>query len=433
MSVSLTSAPACEPSLGFRDRLSRRGLVRRLSRLRRGSITLEDVAGSETLGAPDDLHAEVRVHELRFFREAALGGTLAVAESYIRGDWDCDDLATLLRIFVRNLDAADRLNSGVARLLRLGHRLYHWRRGNSRPGSRRNIAAHYDLGNDFFRLWLDESLAYSSGIFLTPDVTMEAASCEKFDRVCRKLELRPQDHLLEIGSGWGGLALHAAGRYGCRVSTTTISSEQYALAKTRIADAGLGGRVNLLREDYRDLRGRFDKLASIEMIEAVGQRHFDTFFRRCGELLKPDGSLVLQAIVMPERRYDAYLRSVDFIQRYVFPGGCLPSLAAMLESAGRTTDLRFVHAEDFAPHYAETLRRWRRAFLARRDDVRRLGYPEEFLRLWEYYLCYCEAVFEERYLGVVQIQFDRPLCRRDPLHVGLQAARITSGIPGALR
>lgn len=431
MSLSLTSAPASTSSLGLPDRLARRELFRRLSGLRRGSITIDDAAGSHTLGTSADLRAEVRVHEPRFFREAALGGTLAVAEAYIRGDWDCDDLATLLRIIVRNLDAADRLDRGVARLLRLGHRLYHWRRGNSRRGSRRNIAAHYDLGNDFFRLWLDPSLAYSSGIFLAPDVTMEEASCEKFDRVCRKLDLRPEDHLLEIGSGWGGLALHAAGRYGCRVTTTTISAEQYALAKTRIADAGLGGRVNLLREDYRDLRGRFDKLASIEMIEAVGRRHFDTFFGRCGELLKPDGSLVLQAIVMPERRYAAYLGSVDFIQRYVFPGGCLPSLAAMLESAGRTSDLRFVHAEDFGPHYAETLRRWRRAFLARRDDAARLGYPEEFLRLWEYYLCYCEAVFEERYLGVVQVQFDKPLCRRDPLHIGMQAARVTDSIPGA--
>jgi cyclopropane-fatty-acyl-phospholipid synthase len=252
---------------------------------------------------------------------------------------------------------------------------------------------------------------------------------EKFDRVCRKLDLRPEDHVLEIGTGWGGFAIHAARHYGCRVTTTTISREQFHVAQQRIGAAGLTDRVTLLQADYRDLHGQYDKLVSIEMVEAVGHRFLGDYFRQCGRLLRRDGSLVLQSIVMPERGYSQYLRSVDFIQRYVFPGGCLPSLAAMLEAAGRTTDLRFVHAEDFAPHYAETLRQWRRAFHARLDDVRRLGYPDEFIRLWNYYLCYCEAAFEERYVGVLQIQLDQPGCRRDPILLSRHAAAERRGVP----
>jgi cyclopropane-fatty-acyl-phospholipid synthase len=231
--------------------------------------------------------------------------------------------------------------------------------------------------------------------------------------VCRKLDLQSSDDVIEIGTGWGGFAMHAAENYGSRVTTTTISRQQYEAARQRVAQAGLANQITLLQQDYRDLEGRFDKLVSIEMIEAVGHRFLDHYFRKCGQLLRPDGSMLLQAIVMPERGYEKYLRSVDFIQRYVFPGGCLPSLGAILASVGRTTDLRFVHAEDLGPHYAETLRRWRRNFHQRLDDVWRLGYSEEFLRLWNYYLCYCEAAFDERCIGVLQIQFDKPECCRE--------------------
>jgi cyclopropane-fatty-acyl-phospholipid synthase len=289
-------------------------------------------------------------------------------------------------------------------------------------GSRRNIRAHYDLGNDFFQLWLDESLTYSCGIFLTPNSSMAEASIEKIDRLCRKLDLQPDDHLLEIGSGWGALAIHAAQNYGCRVTTTTISQEQHRVVRKRIDEAKLTDRVSLLSQDYRQLTGQFDKLVSVEMIEAVGHRFLDTFFRKCSELVRPDGTLVLQAIVLPERGYDQYLRNVDFIQRYIFPGGCLPSLGSILESSARTTDLRFVHAEDFAPHYATTLRNWRRSFDERLPEVRRQGYSQQFIRMWTYYLCYCEAVFEERHCGVLQIQFDKPGCRRDPIRLSERAA-----------
>lgn len=397
-------------------------MMRQLAGLTRGQVVLRDEEGVTALGTPNDLCVALQVHRPDFFRNSILGGTLSIAESYIRGDWDCDDLTSLFRIFIRNRHSADGLDSGLARLASYGHRFFHWWHANTRAGSRRNIAAHYDLGNDFYRLWLDESLAYSSGIFLDPQATLLEASVEKFDRVCRKLNLRATDHVLEIGTGWGGFAIHAARYYGCRVTTTTISREQFQVAQQRIGAAGLTDRVTLLQADYRDLRGQYDKLVSIEMVEAVGHRFLGDYFRQCGRLLRRDGSLVLQSIVMPERGYSQYLRSVDFIQRYVFPGGCLPSLSAMLEAVGRTTDLRFVHAEDFAPHYAETLRRWRRSFHLRINDVRRLGYSDEFIRLWNYYFCYCEAAFEERYVGVLQVQLDQPECRRDPILLSCHAA-----------
>ncbi|MBN8628384.1 MAG: class I SAM-dependent methyltransferase [Planctomycetes bacterium] len=419
--IRQSAAPPSEP-LGWLDRLGRRMLRNHLTGLRRGELAISDPLDHARFGESQELCARLQIHRGRFYREALLGGTLAFADTYIRGDWDCDDLTNLFRISIRNMEQSDALDRGLPKLAMAAQRVLHWLRDNTRRGSRRNIHAHYDLGNEFFRLWLDETWAYSSGIFPSPDASLRSASLEKFDRACRKLDLSPDDHLLEIGTGWGGLALHAAQNYGCRVTTTTISDEQFSVARERVNAAGLDQRISLLKQDYRDLQGRFDKLVSIEMIEAVGHRNFDQYFERCGKLLADDGSLLLQAIVMPERRYKGYLRSVDFIQKYVFPGGCLPSIAAMLESAGRTTDLRLVHVEDFAPHYAETLRRWRAAFEARLDEVRALGYSEQFIRLWRYYLCYCEALFEERYVGVVHAVFDKPLCRRDPIELSRAAA-----------
>ncbi len=421
--------------LGFFDRLARRLVVRQLDGLRRGQITLVDAGGTRAYGQAAELHATIDVHHPRFYRDAVVSGSISVGESYMRGDWDCDDLTSLFRIFVRNRDSANRLEGGLARLAGWGQRMHHGWRANTRAGSRRNIEAHYDLGNDFFRLWLDDTMAYSSGIFPRCDATLGEASTEKFDRVCRKLDLGPGDDVLEIGSGWGGFALHAAGHYGCRVTTTTISKEQFDVAQRRIHQAGLDERITLLNQDYRALAGQFDKLVSIEMIEAVGYRNFDAFFRQCGGLLRPDGTMMLQAIVMPERDYDKYLRSVDFLQRYIFPGGCLPSLGAILESVGRTTDLRFANAEDFGAHYAQTLRCWRHAFRQRLDEVRRQGFSPAFIRMWEYYLCYCEAAFEERHVGVLQIQFDKHLCRRDPYRLRAAAAqgdRSFSPIPATM-
>ncbi len=404
------------------DCFSRERVLARLGGLGGGRIRIQDAEGSADIGEGDVPQVELTVMDSRFYRRVLGGGSLEAAAAYLDGDWRCNDLVSLFRLLLRNRDQTGRFDRSAARFVRLWYRFRHWRRRNSRLGSRRNIAAHYDLGNDFFNLWLDPTLAYSSGIFRSMNATLQEASIEKFDRVCRKLDLRPDDHLLEIGTGWGGLALHAAENYGCRVTTTTISRRQYERAIERIRAAGLSHKITLRDCDYRDLSGRFTKLASIEMIEAIGHRHFDAFFAKCSELLRPDGSAVIQAIVMPDQRYDDYLRSVDFVQTYVFPGGCLPSLQAMLESAGRASDLRLVHVEDFGLHYAETLRRWRRAFTERLEDVRRLGYRDTFLRLWEYYLCYCEAAFEERYTSVVQLQFDKPNCRRDGLGITARAA-----------
>lgn len=403
------------------SRVARRLLLRKLSNINRGQIVIREEGVETTVGVAGDLSATLEIHDPRVFRRAVFGGNLAVAASYIQGDWNCRDLTSLIRIFIRNSSTADKLEGILPRLTTLWHRFYHWWNSNSRAGSLRNIHAHYDLGNDFFKLWLDETLAYSCGIFASSPVTLEEASIEKFDRVCRKLNLKKGDHLLEIGTGWGGFAIHAAGNYGCRVTTTTISDEQFRMARERIDAAGFGNQVRLVYQDYRDLDGRYDKLASIEMIEAVGHENLDAYFRKCAQLLRPDGTMVIQAIVMPQQGYGSYLKSVDFIQHYIFPGGCLPTVGGMLDSVGRATDLRLVHVEDFAPHYAETLRRWRAAFEEQKVELHRLGYTSEFQRLWNYYLCYCEAAFEERRTGVVQIQFDKPDCRRDPLLVGQRA------------
>lgn len=365
LALKNTSTPTQPPNpaatrrqgLSWLDRMARKLLIDKLSNLRGGRIELKDVTGTTLIGQTGDLSAVVQIHQPAFFRHAVLGGSLSVAESYLRGDWDCDNLTAFFRLFARNLETSDRLDRGMSRIAKWINRAYHAWHANSKEGSRRNIHAHYDLGNDFFRLMLDDTMAYSSGIFLTPSSTLREASIEKIDRICRKLELQPNDHLLEIGTGWGGLAIHAATNYGCRVTTTTISQQQFEVAKQRIAEAGLSDRVTLLLQDYRDLTGQFDKLASVEMIEAVGYHYYDTYFRKCSELLKPDGSFVLQGIVMPDRRYTQYLKSVDFIQKYVFPGGCLPSIGAMTDSTARVTDFRFVHVEDFGPHYAQTLRR----------------------------------------------------------------------------
>jgi len=397
---------------------------RGLRRITDGTIGIQDSAANSQFGQESSWHATVRVRDPRFYRQLLLGGSLAASAAFVRGEWECDDLTTLFRILVRNQTAAHGLDGRWSRMSRWIQQVIHRWHANTRAGSRDNIRAHYDLGNEFFRLWLDDTWAYSCGIFPSSAATLRDASLEKFDRVCRKLALRGDDHLLEIGAGWGGLAIHAAERFGCRVTTTTISREQFELANQRIQSAGLGGQISLRFQDYRDLAGQFDKLVSIEMIEAVGHEYLDHYFHQCSKLLKPQGSMLLQAIVMPERGYRQYLRSVDFIRRYIFPGGCLPSIASILDSVGRVSRLRLVHLEDMAPHYAETLRRWRANLQDRLEDVRRLGYPDELVRLWNYYLCYCEAAFEERHVGVVQMVFDNHACRRDPLAIAQVATEL---------
>lgn len=403
------------------NQLLRNLVFRRLEGLGDGRIVLDDPAGGREFGGRSDgaLTATVRVHDPRFYGNLVFGGSLGAAEAYIRGYWTCDNLVDLVRIFCRNAAVSAGLEGGPARLLGPAARLGHWLRRNTTAGSRRNIAAHYDLGNEFFALFLDETMAYSCAVFPRPESTLHEASVAKFDRICHKLALKPDDHLLEIGSGWGGFALHAARNFRCRVTTTTISQKQYDYTRRLAADAGLADRVTVLRRDYRDLTGTYDKLVSIEMIEAVGHQYFDTYFRACSQRLKPKGLMLLQAITIPDQRYDAYRRGVDFIQRYIFPGGCLPSVGAVCASVGRMTDMRLVHFEDFSPHYAQTLALWRERFSANLERVRALGFSDEFLRTWEYYFCYCEGAFLERATGDAQMLLAKPACRCEPVLAAL--------------
>jgi cyclopropane-fatty-acyl-phospholipid synthase len=332
---------------------------------------------------------------------------LGAAESYIDGDWTTDNLLAVMRIFTRNAAAT----AGLERRGWLASALSKWqhrRRHNSKSNSRRNIAAHYDLSNEFFALFLDESMTYSAGLFATDETTLHQASLAKIDRLCDKLQLQPDDHLLEIGTGWGALAIRAAEKYGCRVTTTTISRRQHEYAAGQIAARGLQNRIQLLDSDYRDLTGTYDKLVSVEMIEAVGHRYLPTFFAKCSRLLKPHGLAAIQAITIPDQRYAAYIKGVDFIQKYIFPGGCLPSIGAMQQAAAQHTDLRIVELADFADDYARTLSCWRERFWQQIESVRDLGLPDEFIRMWDWYLCYCEAAYRERLIGLAQIVWAKP-------------------------
>jgi cyclopropane-fatty-acyl-phospholipid synthase len=386
--------------------LAERMLRARLARLEHGRITLVDGARRDTYGRLTPrcgLHATLQVRERRFYTEVTFGGSVGAGESFMAGDWTADDVTALVRVLLVNRGVLDGLDSGLSRLVEPARRALHKAARNTRSGSRRNIAAHYDIGNDFFERFLDPTMMYSCAVFERQDMSLEEAQIAKLDRLCRKLDLKPGDHLLEIGTGWGALAVHAARRYGCRVTTTTISREQHALVRQRIAAAGLVDRITLRMDDYRDLDGRYDKLVSVEMIEAVGHEYFDTFFRRCSELLVPGGTMVLQAITIDDRQFAAARDSVDFIKRHIFPGCCIPSVTALAQSAARASTLRIVDLEDIGPHYATTLAAWRRNLFAHADALRGRGYPEALLRMWHFYLSYCEGGFAERALGDVQI------------------------------
>jgi len=391
----------------FSERLAMKALFERMDRLRIGRLTLDWAGGTRVFGRGGDPSVAMRVHDTGFFPAVAFGGHLGAVEAYVDGLWSADDLTGVVRLLLRNREVLDDLESGWVRLTQPARKLLHAIRRNTRSGARRNIAAHYDLGNDFFALMLDDTMTYSCGIFETPESSLRDAAVAKYDRICRKLELTASDHVVEIGTGWGGFALHAAASYGCRVTTTTISAEQHKLANERVRAAGLSDRVTVLMRDYRDLDGHFDKLVSIEMIEAAGHQYFDVFFNKCANLLVPEGRAAIQSITIQDRYYEQARREVDFIKRYIFPGSCLPAVSVLAEAA-RGTDLRLVHLEDITPHYAETLLRWRHNFLYNWDQIRVKGFTEEFRRLWEFYLCYCEGGFREAVLGDVQMVFAKP-------------------------
>ncbi len=324
------------------------------------------------------------------------------------GDWAADDLPTLLQVFARDWSVACELDLGWRTAFKKSAgRSWAWLRRNTPSGSHKNISAHYDLSNDFYRLWLDETMAYSAAIFPDAKATLHDASQHKFDLICQKLELQRNDHLLEIGTGWGGFALHAAKNYGCRVTTTTISRQQYDYAQDLFAKHGLTERIQLLDQDYRSLSGQYNKLVSIEMIEAVGHEYLPTYFAKCNALLEHGGRMVLQAITIPDQRYEGYRRSIDFIQRYIFPGGALPSLGAIQRAVGTQTTLLLTGLQDYGLDYARTLAAWRERFFDQLHQVRRLGFDEQFIRTWDYYLSYCMAGFRERQIGLAQLVFEK--------------------------
>ena len=364
--------------------------------------------GDETAG----LHATLVIHHDRFYQRALTGGDVGLGEAYMDGDWSSPDLVAVVRLAVRNLDRLEQTNGLLSTVNGAVERIRHALRANTLAGSRRNIGAHYDLSNDFFRLFLDRSMMYSCAWYESADDSLETAQFQKLDRICRMLDLRPGDHVLEIGTGWGAFSLHAVNNYGCRVTTTTISRQQHDYARDWFEREGAAGSIDLLFEDYRNLKGTFDKIVSIEMFEAVGFDFYDEYFGACDRLLNANGAMVLQTITMNDRKFPAYRRQVDWIQKYIFPGSELASLSGILACLARQTRLTPFHLDDMGRHYALTLAAWRERFHASIDRVRELGFDKRFCRMWDYYFAYCQGAFEERHISDVQLMLAKTSCSR---------------------
>lgn len=397
------------------DNVCRKLLLKRMKDLQWGRLTIVDGTDgnkSYQLGqVTSDITTTITVNRSSFFSRAALGGSIGAGESYVDGDWTCSDLTALIRIFVRNRSVLENMDNRLGNILLPVQKAMHGLRSNTVEGSRKNIRDHYDIGNDFFQLFLDETMMYSSALFQGEKRTLQEASLAKIKTICEKLTLKPTDHLVEIGTGWGSLAIYAAENYGCRVTTTTISREQFEFTKKRIIEKGLEDKITLLFEDYRHLSGQFDKLVSVEMIEAVGIENLPVYFEKCSSLLKPEGLMVIQAITIREQFYDSAKNSVDFIQKHIFPGGALPSIWAMMNCIKKHTDLMLLEQEDFADDYADTLKEWMKNLATRKDEIVTLGYPEFLFRLWEFYFAYCEGGFRERAIGLSQLRLAKPLYR----------------------
>ena len=393
------------------SRVARHLVCQQLSLLKDGSLTIRE-AGQPTMSFGDgDMHhesAELIIHDSSTWKDLLTGGSVGAAESYVAGDWSTPDLVALLRFFTRNVDRMNEFEDKFSWITKPALKGLHWLNRNTKEGSRKNISAHYDLGNGLFETFLDPTMMYSSAIYPHPEATLEEAAVHKLDTICRKLDLQPGDRVMEIGTGWGGFAIHAAKHFGCHVTTTTISREQLELANEKVKAEGLEDRITLLFEDYRDLEGQFDKLVSIEMIEAVGPQFLDSYFSQISRLLRPDGLALIQAINMPEQRYRRALKNVDFIQRFIFPGSFIPSFGAILGSVRTGSNLVMTHAEDIGFHYARTLHDWCERFMANREKIESQGYDDAFRRLWHFYFAYCEAGFSERAIGVSQIVFAKP-------------------------
>jgi len=387
----------------------KRIILKKFGNLKLGRIEFSD--GNEVYSFGDmtsEMKVKVRVLSPEFYPLLGSGGLVGAAEAYASGFWETDELLLLIRIVLKNKEVLGKLESGWSKMFNPVNMVIHWRRKNSLNGSKKNILAHYDLSNDFYRLWLDETMTYSCGIFEDKSSTLREASVEKLDRICRKLKLCNQDSVLEIGSGWGSFALHAVENYGCHVTTTTISDAQYNWAQQKIQAAGLNDKIVLLKDDYRNLTGEYDKIVSIEMIEAVGYEYVPLYFQKVSSLLKEDGLFGLQGITFNDQEFDDYKRSVDFIKKYIFPGSCLISIAQVTEAMKKYTDFSISHLEDITMHYATTLKTWRSNFLDQIITIKNLGFSKEFIKIWEFYFAYCEAGFRERNIGNYQFIFSKP-------------------------
>lgn len=406
--TNITNYERSEGEGSFATRWSRALLLRMLSGIKFGQLVLQEGDKQWRFGQGKCPCAHVTILDTTAYRKILFGGSIGGGEAYVDKLWDVDDLTALARIMVLNMSLLDRMEKGIAWLFRPLVLARHFLNTNSKRGSKRNILAHYDLGNDMYEAFLDPAMMYSSAIYPNRQATLDEAQQHKLEVICRKLDLQPTDSVIEIGTGWGGFAIYAAARYGCHVTTTTISDAQYEEASRRVAAAGLKDKITLLRNDYRELSGQYEKLVSIEMIEAVGYRFLPDFFEKCGDLLKPDGKMLLQAITITDQKYEEYAHNVDFIQRYIFPGGCLPSNSRMLQLIAEKTDMVVRSINDFGFDYAQTLGDWRLRFNEAYAGLRKKGYDETFKRLWEYYLCYCEGGFLERSISVVHVVASRP-------------------------
>jgi cyclopropane-fatty-acyl-phospholipid synthase len=400
---------ATQKGAGFFQKI----FFRQMEKMEKGTLEISTARGKFHLGKDNegDQKGSLIVKNSAFFRKACLGGSLGVADSYADGDWETDDLVGLFRLFLQNLKILDGMEGGLATILnKLARWSYEISQRNTERGSRRNIALHYDLGNDFYELMLDPTMTYSCALFASEKSTLEEAQIAKYDSILDQLETTAEHHLLEIGTGWGGFALRAAERHGCRVTTTTISERQFEFAVARIKERKLEDHIQVIRKDYRRLEGSFDRVVSIEMIEAVGHEYLPAYFGKISQLLKQDGAALIQAITMPDHRYARYLKEVDYIRARVFPGSCVPSVTAMLEAVSKQSDLRPVSIKDIGLNYVVTLQKWRAQFLANLEKIKGLGYKEQFLRSWEYYLCYCQAGFKESYTSDVHLMLNKKGC-----------------------
>ena len=389
-------------------RLARSLVFNQLRKIKIGHIAIMEGAKKISFGKKGKLNVVITVYDPRFYGALAFGGSIGVSEAFMQRFWSVSDLTKLIRIMAINQDAMDQLEGLFNIFLKPLLKCLHYLNQNSIKGSQINISKHYDLGNDFFSLFLDSTMMYSSAVFKNPHDSLYKGSIHKLDTICQRLELTSQDHVIEIGSGWGGFAIYAVQHYGCKVTTTTISKEQYKYIKQKIKDLKLSHKITILFSDYRHLKGKYDKLVSIEMLEAVGYQYFDTYFKVCSDLLKPDGLALIQTITIADQRYEKAKQSVDFIQRYIFPGSCIPSITALQSSMTQSSDLKIYSIQDIGEHYARTLALWREAFFENLKEVKALGFDDAFIRMWHFYLSYCEGGFKEKVISDIHLKLIKP-------------------------